>query len=111
MSFPVFSLIALSAACSRTPTEATPAQLAVQPAASAKAPSYSARGVVRKLETEKQTLWIAHEDIPGYMKAMTMPFRASAALLAELHTGDSIEFSFHDDGDGNLIIETLRKAK
>ncbi len=43
------------------------------------------------------------------MKAMTMPFVASAALRRDLRPGDRVEFSFHDDGSGTLIIETLSK--
>jgi len=31
------------------------------------------------------------------------------ALRADLHPGDRVEFSFHDDGNGALIIDTLVK--
>jgi len=64
---------------------------------------------VRSIDADKSLIWIAHEDIPGYMKAMTMPFVASAALQGELHAGDRVEFSFHDDGNGSLIIDALVK--
>jgi protein SCO1/2 len=70
---------------------------------------YSARGVVHSVDDEKSTLWIAHEDIPGYMKAMTMPFVASPAFRRLVRAGDHVEFSFHDDGSGNLVLDTLVK--
>ncbi len=71
---------------------------------------YAARGVVRSVDDEKSMLWIAHDDIPGYMKAMTMPFVASSALRRLVRAGDHLEFSFHDDGSGNLVLDTLRKT-
>ncbi len=76
---------------------------------SAHAARYTARGVVRSIDADKSLLWIAHEDIPGYMKAMTMPFVASAQLRRDLHPGDRVEFAFHDEESGSLVIESLAK--
>jgi protein SCO1/2 len=90
-------------------TSSTPPSSSAQTTATAPTQRYSARGTVRSIDADKSLLWIAHEDIPGYMKAMTMPFVASAALRADLHPGDRVEFSFHDDGNGTLIIDTLVK--
>jgi Cu(I)/Ag(I) efflux system periplasmic protein CusF len=90
-------------------TLSTPPSSSTQTTASAPTQRYSARGTVRSIDVDKSLLWIAHEDIPGYMKAMTMPFVASAALRADLRQGDRVEFSFHDDGNGSLIIDTLVK--
>lgn len=100
--------------CSKPPdaqraTPSTPTSSSAQATATAPAQRYSARGTVRSIDADKSLLWIAHEDIPGYMKAMTMPFMASAALRAGLRAGDRVEFSFHDDGNGSLIIDTLVK--
>ena len=36
--------------------------------------SYSARGVVRQIADDRHKVTIQHEDIPGYMSAMTMEF-------------------------------------
>ena len=80
----------------------------IQSSASSPTTQYSARGTVRSIDADKSLLWIAHEDIPGYMKAMTMPFVAWAALRRDLRPGDRVEFSFHDDS-GTLVIETLSK--
>ena len=37
--------------------------------------SFIVRGVLKEIKTEGSTVVIQHEEIPGYMKAMTMPFR------------------------------------
>ena len=114
LSFAKILLVALLFDCSK-PRDAQRAPSSKPPSSSAQATAptpaqrYSARGTVRSIDTDKSLLWIAHEDIPGYMKAMTMPFVASVALRADLHPGDRVEFSFHDDGNGALIIETLVK--
>jgi Cu/Ag efflux protein CusF len=35
---------------------------------------YSVRGVVRRVEPERRSVVVKHEEIPGFMPAMTMPF-------------------------------------
>ena len=55
--------------------------------------TYTLRGMIQKLEPEQKLLVIAHEAIPSYMPAMTMPFKV---LLASdfngLQVGDRILF-------------------
>jgi protein SCO1/2 len=54
--------------------------------------TFPLRGVVVGIDTTKQTLTVAHEAIPNYMSAMTMPFRVhDRALLYPLARGDSIQ--------------------
>jgi len=107
-------LVALLLDCSKPASGANAAPHpalsgSVDSTATTPAPRYAARGTVRSIDAEKGLLWIAHEDIPGYMKAMTMPFVASPALRRGLNPGDHVEFTFHDDGTGSLIIESLVK--
>lgn len=71
---------------------------------------YRTRGTVRSLEPAQQRVFIAHEEISGYMKGMVMPFRLTPAQARGLAPGVVVEFSFHDDGDGNLIIDAVRRA-
>src|SRR6266540_2728528 len=40
---------------------------------------YQAKGVVRKVMAETKSVTIAHENIPGYMEAMTMDFSVTNA--------------------------------
>jgi Cu/Ag efflux protein CusF len=57
--------------------------------------TYSAKGVVKTITPDKKTAMIAHEDIPGYMSAMTMSFQAgSAGQLDGFAPGDKVTFSF-----------------
>lgn len=54
--------------------------------------NYTVRGVVVAPPNGK-TVKVKHEEIPGYMMAMTMPFEARPTNeLAGLMTGDQIEF-------------------
>ncbi len=73
--------------------------------------SYSTRGVVRGIDTNKKTITIAHEDIPGYMKAMTMPFDLRDAAQAKgLSDGDKVKFTFTDEGKGRLVVQSIEKT-
>lgn len=59
---------------------------------------YVLKGEVRKVDNEGRQVTIRHDEIPGFMAAMTMPFRLEdQALLEELKTGDQVE--------GRLIVE------
>ena len=54
---------------------------------------YDTRGVVRGFSPDRSTVEIQHEDIPGFMPSMTMPFLArDSKQIAELKTGDAISF-------------------
>ncbi|HZR04832.1 MAG TPA: SCO family protein [Candidatus Udaeobacter sp.] len=54
---------------------------------------YTVRGVVRGFSPDRSTIEIQHENIPGFMPSMTMPFVARDAKdVADLKTGDAISF-------------------
>src|SRR5262249_31673261 len=51
------------------------------------------RGVVRGFSPDRSTVEIQHENIPGFMPSMTMPFVARGPKqIADLKTGDAISF-------------------
>ena len=53
--------------------------------------TFPLRGKVISVDTLKQRVTLAHEEIPDYMVAMTMPFRVKErALLRPLEPGDSV---------------------
>jgi protein SCO1/2 len=55
--------------------------------------TFHVRGIVRDVRPEDRSLRIAHEEILGYMPAMTMPFSVrSASLLAGLSPGAEVAF-------------------
>ena len=54
---------------------------------------YDTRGVVRGFSPDRSTIEIQHENIPGFMPSMTMPFVArDPKEIADLKTGDAISF-------------------
>lgn len=54
---------------------------------------YSVRGVVRRVEPERRSVVVKHEEIPGFMPAMTMPFDVKEPKeLNGLKPGDRIAF-------------------
>lgn len=63
-------------------------------AAAAEVPrEYPVQGVVRRVEPERRSVVVKHEEIPGFMPAMTMPFDVKDAKeLAGLKAGDRIAF-------------------
>lgn len=65
---------------------------------------YTTRGTVRSFGKNRRYVNIAHEDIPGYMLAMTMSFEpADPSQIASLAEGDKVELTFVDDGHRRLI--------
>jgi protein SCO1/2 len=70
-------------------------------------------GVVKTIRPDGRTAVIQHEAIPGYMEAMTMPFRVKdAAELKAVGAGDVIKFRFHVTGDESWMdqVEVVRTA-
>ncbi len=62
-------------------------------------------GVVEEVNKEAVTVQINHEDIKGYMPAMSMPFKVkNAALLDGVKTGDKVDFTLEDSSAGIFVI-------
>lgn len=54
--------------------------------------TFPLKGEVVSVETERHRVTIAHEEIPNYMMAMTMPFKVKdTTLLLNLQPGDSVQ--------------------
>lgn len=54
---------------------------------------YAVRGLVREIRAADSEIVVRHEEIPGFMQAMTMPFRVSDTVaLTHLHAGDYVQF-------------------
>jgi Cu(I)/Ag(I) efflux system periplasmic protein CusF len=71
---------------------------------------YTTRGVVRSFGPDKKYVNVAHEDIEGYMKAMTMSFEPrSASQLAGLAAGDRVRLTFTSTDDGRRLIDAIAK--
>ncbi len=78
--------ILLAAGCSKQPA----GNLADAPET---VTNYPVRGIIRELPPDGQKVVIKHEEVPGYMPAMTMPFSVrDRALLQGLKIGDTVRF-------------------
>ena len=70
---------------------------------------YDTRGVVRGFSPDRSTIEIQHENIPGFMPSMTMPFVArNPKQIADLKTGDAISFRMAVTKK-DLWIENVKK--
>jgi protein SCO1/2 len=100
------ALAAALAGCGRAPA---PAADTGAPAAPANARTFIVKGVVRQLRTNGTTVVVAHEEIPDYMAAMTMPFEVKdPAELKGLQPGDAIVFRLLVTADDGWIDQVAR---
>ena len=73
--------------------------------------SYPVRGRVISVDMESKEIMLAHEAVPGFMEAMTMPYKsADPAALGELHPGDTItaQIVVDKDSDGDFHHARLK---
>ena len=76
----------------------------------ADAQEFQVLGQIRSLDTANKTVRIAHEEIPDYMTAMTMPFTVKeTALLKGLVAGDKVQFRLVVTKDDSWI-SAIEKA-
>jgi Cu/Ag efflux protein CusF len=68
-----------------------------------------ARGTVVSVAQDRTTLRIRHEDIPGYMKAMTMTFDCAPKQVEGLGPNDRVEFQFEEADDNRRPLLWIRR--
>lgn len=95
-----------------------PGLLAVGGCGSSKPPEpvvqeFTLRGRVESIDLARKRAVIAHQDIDGYMKAMTMPFAVpDEERLRQLKSGDQIEGRLIRDTRNNLTwLEDIRQVE
>lgn len=72
--------------------------------------SYPATGVVEQITADRHQVTIRHQDIPGYMMAMTMAFPVkNTNELNEISLGDKITFTLVV-GQTNDWVEKIRRV-
>lgn len=73
---------------------------------------YDTRGVVRGFSPDRSTVEIQHENIPGFMPSMTMPFvPRDRTEIAGLKTGDAISFRMTVTKNDFWIDQVKRVAR
>lgn len=67
---------------------------------------YTLKGEVRRVEPENKQLVIRHEDIPGFMVAMTMPFRMPEGTdYEDFQPGDVVEGTLRVESRGGTTVD------
>jgi protein SCO1/2 len=81
------------------------------PTANSSARSYEVRGIVRAFAPDRSTIDVEHEDIPGLMPSMTMPFTVREPKeIAGLKIGDGIAFRVSVT-DQDLFLDHIKKIE
>ncbi len=100
LSFAACGAAAPSAAESTTPSQ--------EPSSEKEAAS--TLGTIKEVRKNGAVLVIAHEDIPGVMPAMTMPFQVvEKARRTDLKPGDRVRF-WITERDGLYVIIRIERA-
>ena len=65
---------------------------------------FTVKGVVRKVDAGSGSVTISHEEIPGFMAKMTMPFTVKdKAVLDDVQPGDEVEGPLEVTFDGERV--------
>ena len=71
---------------------------------------YKLRGKVVRTDSAKSEVTLNHEAIPGFMEAMTMPYKLKdPTILSELHPGDAItaDVLVSQDPDADVLLDHI----
>ena len=69
---------------------------------------YAVRGEVMGTDTGTGEVMLNHEAIPGFMDAMTMPYRLKdPGIISELHFGDRITATLSVAGPGMMTLDHI----
>lgn len=79
-------------------------------AAEERSPRYTTHGTIEELREERGQIIVHHENIPGYMPEMTMPFLIEdPALFQGLAVGQRIELTFSVEPGGRHVARVIRR--
>jgi Cu/Ag efflux protein CusF len=71
---------------------------------------YDFKGKVTAINPDNMEVTLDHEDIPGLMSAMVMPFKvAYPTLLKDIQVGDKVEGKLEKRDTGNVIIKLEKR--
>jgi protein SCO1/2 len=82
----------------------------VQPASNRNFKVYKLRGKVVSTDRAKGEVTLNHQAIPGFMEAMTMPYKLKdPSILSELHPGDVItaDVLVSQDPDADVLLDHI----
>lgn len=79
-------------------------QIEPEPAAE----SWALRGVVEAVLPERSALLVKHEEIPGFMRAMTMTFKVDPEVLPTLAAGDTVTATMKRAPERGWLLEDIK---
>jgi protein SCO1/2 len=82
---------------------AVAAALGVTLISAACATGHAATGLVLRVDTTASTLTVSHDEVPGLMEAMVMPFDTRGRSLTDIRPGDRVSFRLVVRKDGSHI--------
>lgn len=98
----VFSLVCV--ACDKSPEKFTS-----EKSANTNQQTFQVKGVVKEIKPDGKSALIKHEEIPGYMAAMTMEFETrNTNELRGLKEGDAISFRLNVTDDDGWIDQVKK---
>jgi len=100
-------LLLLATACTRSDTPATTA-VAPYPNSTASAATHPIRGEIVGIDLPRKVLLIHHEEIPGYMPAMTMEFSVAGLDLATVREGQHLTATMGAPVDGIFPLTAFK---
>lgn len=102
----LFLLLGCGASQSPVATEDSEAPTATDE----RSPRYTTRGTIEEIREERGQIIVHHENIPGYMPEMTMPFLIEdPALFQGLAVGQRIELTFSVEPGGRHVARVIRR--
>lgn len=75
--------------------------------AAATTKTYPLQGEIIKVDTERRSLLVDHEEIPGFMPRMVMEFQVNAGDLANAKVGQRIRAEMIPGEDGEYRLEKI----
>lgn len=68
---------------------------------------YAVTGQILRIDRERGTLLVDHDEIPGYMPAMAMELKVNAGDLAIAEIGQRIRAELFEKDDGTMWLEKI----
>lgn len=82
---------------------------AAEKSAEVPAKRHPLRGVITGVLAEQSAFMVKHEEIPGFMRAMTMMFKVDESTLKAFKTGDAITGLISRQGR-HWVLEDVKPA-
>jgi len=95
----------------RTESDTRDSQVVSPPPPDTTSATFDATGVVKSITPNRRFVIIDHEDIPGLMDAMAMPFAvADTSLLRAIEAGQRVRFHIVRTGN-DLVIHGIEASQ